>query len=404
MGTAIDPGGPTGGASTEQPRALGNAQPRGYAVTADERQGNGGQAEGLANFLGWFSIGLGVAQVTAPGTVARLIGVSDDDRTRTVMRTAGLREIAHGIGIFAAKPRPAGAVWSRVAGDVLDLALLGRSLSNEDNERDRTAAATAAVLGVTALDYYTAQRLSRTAAASKSTEEQKPGIFTKQSITVRRPVEEVYQFWHNFENLPRFMRHLVSVQVTGDRRSHWVAKAPAGMTVEWDAETTEDRPNELIAWRSLEGADVYNEGTVRFQPAPGKRGTEVRVELRYEPPGGKIGSKLAMLFRREPGQQVHDDLRAFKQVIETGDVVLSDATVFERPHPAQPPAELPLEIQGRGFAPAPGRSADAASTEATRGTSSESWRGPVSATEAGATEGTSSRASRRAEGGQDLRP
>src|SRR5215207_3908665 len=182
MGTAIDPGGQGGGAGTEQPRALGNAQPRGYAVTADERQGNGEQAEGLASFLGRFSIGLGVAQVTAPGTVARLIGVQDDDRTRTVMRTAGLREIAHGIGIFSAKPRPAGAVWSRVAGDVLDLALLGRSLSNQNNERNRTAAATAAVLGVTALDYYTAQQLSRSA------EEKKPGIFTKQSITVRRPV------------------------------------------------------------------------------------------------------------------------------------------------------------------------------------------------------------------------
>jgi hypothetical protein len=104
---------------------------------------------------------------------------------------------------------------------------------------------------------------------------------------------------------------------------------------------------------------------------------------------------------------VHDDLRVFKQVIETGDVVLSDASVFEGPHPAQPPAQLPSEIQGRGFASAPGRSAGAASTEAASGTSSESWKGPVSATEAGATEGTSSRASRgssRGAGGQDLRP
>jgi hypothetical protein len=175
------------------------------------------------------------------------------------------------------------------------------------------------------------------------------------------------------------------------------------MTVEWDAETTEDRPNELIAWRSLEGADVYNEGTVRFEPAPGGRGTEVHVELRYEPPGGRIGSKLAMLFRREPGQQVQDDLRAFKQVIETGDVVLSDATLFDRPHAAQPPEQLPDEIRGRAFEPAPGRSAGAASAEAARGTSSESWSGPVSAEKAGATEGTSSRASRRA-GGDELRP
>ncbi|WP_406696340.1 SRPBCC family protein [Singulisphaera sp. Ch08] len=100
------------------------------------------------------------------------------------------------------------------------------------------------------------------------------------SITINRPAEELYRFWRNFENLPRIMTHLESVQVTGDRRSHWKAKAPVGSTVEWDAEITEDRPNELIAWRSLEGADVENSGAVRFVPAPGGRGTEVHVEMR----------------------------------------------------------------------------------------------------------------------------
>jgi uncharacterized membrane protein len=106
--------------------------------------------------------------------------------------------------------------------------------------------------------------------------------------------------------------------------------------VEWDAETIEDRPNELIAWRSLPGSDVRNAGTVRFQPAPGGRGTEVRVMLEYHPPLGKLGSKVAMLFREEPGQQVYDDLRHFKQVMETGEIVLSDATKQRGPHPARP--------------------------------------------------------------------
>ena len=218
--------------------------------------------EGLANFLAMFSIGLGVAQVVAPGAVARLAGITDSGRTRTVMRVAGLREIGHGVGILTTKPQPAQAVWSRVVGDVLDLALLGTALRDEGNDRNRTAAATAAVLGITALDVLCAQQLTRTRrqAAGRQTR----GIYTKRSITVRRPVEEVYEFWRNFENLPRFMRHLESVTVTGERRSHWVAKAPAGNTVEWDAEMTEDRPNELIAWRSLENADVYNEGTVQF--------------------------------------------------------------------------------------------------------------------------------------------
>src|SRR5207237_3055072 len=123
---------------------------------------------------------------------------------------------------------------------------------------------------------------------------------------------EVYDFWRNFGNLPRFMDHLESVQVTGDRRSHWKAKAPAGTTVEWDAETTENRPNELIAWRSVEGADVTNAGVVRFVAAPGGRGTEIHVDLRYEPPAGKLGKLVAKLFGEEPSQQVEGDLRRFK--------------------------------------------------------------------------------------------
>ena len=161
----------------------------------------------------------------------------------------------------------------------------------------------------------------------------------KKAITVNRAPEEVYRFWHDFRNLPRFMRHLEDVQVTGSRRSHWKAKAPAGMTVEWDAVVVDDRPNELIAWRSLEGADVDNSGSVRFTPAPGGRGTEVRVELDYAPPGGAVGATIAKLFGEEPEQQVQDDLRRFKQVLETGEVVYSEATVHGRPHPARPPEE-----------------------------------------------------------------
>ena len=163
------------------------------------------------------------------------------------------------------------------------------------------------------------------------------GIRVRKSITVNRPADEVYDFWRNFENLPRFMDHLESVQVTGDRRSHWKAKAPAGTTVEWDAETTEDQPNELIAWRSVEGADVSNAGVVRFVQAPGGRGTEIHVDLRYEPPAGKLGALFAKLFGEEPGQQVEGDLRRFKQVLETGSITVSEATVHEKPHPARPP-------------------------------------------------------------------
>jgi uncharacterized membrane protein len=133
------------------------------------------------------------------------------------------------------------------------------------------------------------------------------------------------------------MNHLQSVQVTGERTSHWRTRAPAGTTVEWDAIVTDDRPNQLIAWRSTEHADVDNAGAVHFAPAPGGRGTEVRVEMRYNPPGGAIGAIVAKLFGEAPEQQVYDDLRALKQILETGEVVQSDASIHRFLHPAQPP-------------------------------------------------------------------
>ena len=189
---------------------------------------------------------------------------------------------------------------------------------------------------VTALDVMASKSLAKQPETSANEQMEKGIIRTKRSITVQRPVDEVYAFWHDFQNLPRFMRHLESVRMTGEGRSHWVAKAPAGKTVEWDAETTEDRKNEVIAWRSLPGSKVYNAGEVRFSSAPGDRGTELRVMLDYDPPFGKLGSKVAMLWREEPGQQIADDLRHFKQVMETGEIVLSDSTKRRGPHPAKP--------------------------------------------------------------------
>jgi uncharacterized membrane protein len=293
-----------------------------------------GPNEQLAGFLGWFSIGLGLSQVLAPRAMSRLVGIDDDTGNAALMRALGIRELTSGIGILS-QQHPTGWVWSRVAGDMMDLAMLGRAMSSSENSRGRTAFATAAVLGVTALDVLAGQQLKQSPNTAVFPKEG-PGIHVRKSITVGRSPEEVYSFWHDFENLPRFMRHLESVRVTGAGRSHWTAKAPAGQSVEWDAVTLEDVPNELIAWRSEGDSDVYNEGAVRFRPAPGNRGTEVHVELVYEPPGGIVTSKLAKLFREEPGQQVKDDLLHFKQVMEVGEVVLSDATLSKGPHPARP--------------------------------------------------------------------
>lgn len=295
-------------------------------------------ADGMANFLGWFSVGLGLAQVVAPGAMNRLIGVSEENRNDDFMRAVGLRELGSGVAILG-NARPEQAVWSRVAGDMMDLAVLGRIMSNRENDRSRTVGAALAVLGVTALDYYCARQLSRIDERAVAVAHE-PGIFTRRAITVNRPVAEVYAFWRDFERLPTFMMHLESVQEIGDGRSIWVAKAPAGRMVTWEAEIVDERADELIAWRSTENADVFNEGSVRFAPAPGGRGTEVRVDLRYEPPGGVLGSKLAMFWREEPGQQVQDDLRRFKQMIELGEITVSDATYRRGMHPAQPPVEV----------------------------------------------------------------
>jgi uncharacterized membrane protein len=150
------------------------------------------------------------------------------------------------------------------------------------------------------------------------------GVKVEKSVTINKSPEELYRFWRSFENLPRFMNHLESVKETGEGRSHWVAKAPAGKTVEWDAEIYNEKENELIAWRSLEGSDVDNAGSVRFEPAPGGRGTVVRVTLKYDPPGGIIGATIAKLFGEEPSQQIEEDLHRFKQVMETGETATTE--------------------------------------------------------------------------------
>jgi len=153
-------------------------------------------------------------------------------------------------------------------------------------------------------------------------------IHVEKSITIDKSPEELFQFWRDFENLPRFMGHLESVTCVSTNRSHWIAKGPAGRRVEWDAEVYNEKPNELIAWRSLDG-EVTNAGSVRFEPA-GERGTVVRVVLNYNTPGGKLSAFIAKLLGGEPGQMIEDDLRRLKQILETGEVASVEDQPSER--------------------------------------------------------------------------
>lgn len=147
------------------------------------------------------------------------------------------------------------------------------------------------------------------------------GIKVEERVTINRPVVEVYAFWRDFENLPRFMDHLESVTVLDENRSHWVAKGPAGSRIEWDAVIHNEIDDELIAWRSLPDAEVNNAGSVHFTPTADGRGTEVRVVLSYDPPAGRLGAVVAKLLGEEPSQQVADDLRRLKQVMDAGEVI-----------------------------------------------------------------------------------
>ncbi|HYT10677.1 MAG TPA: SRPBCC family protein [Mycobacteriales bacterium] len=224
----------------------------------------------------------------------------------------------------------------------------GTSQRSGRSNRRRMAAAAAAVLGITALGVLAAARLSRRVRLSRVP----PGdgaIRVESRVTVNRTLEEAYAFWRDLSRLASFMTHLESVSESaspdGDRRSHWTAGAPGGGTVEWDAVLVQDVVGELISWRSVEVAEVTNSGAVRFRTAPGGRGTEVLVELVYEPPAGPVGATVATLLGEEPQQQLVDDLRRFKQIIETGEVVRSEGSPegtragrLLRQRPAQPVA------------------------------------------------------------------
>lgn len=145
-------------------------------------------------------------------------------------------------------------------------------------------------------------------------------IRVEKTVTINRPAPELYSFWRNLENLPRFMLHIRSIVVQDDRHSHWMANAPLGQTVEWDAEIVSDDPDHLIAWASVDGSMIENSGFVRFQPATGDRGTEVKVVMEYQPPGGVLAATLAKLFGEEPEQQIGDELNRFKQLMEAGEI------------------------------------------------------------------------------------
>ena len=313
-------------------------------------KGNGhvqmdGDMARLARALGWFSLGLGFAQVAAPGKVAQLVGVDDDDQTIAVMRVLGVRGIASGLGILT-QPKPAPWLWARVGGDAMDLALLRRALASPRADHNRVAAATAAVAGIAAVDALCSTRLTAEAGVPDQTgaAPQSGEVHAKAAITVNAPLAEVYAFWEDFRNLPRFMGDFASVAVSSERSSRWSLTAPAGITLDWDVEIVDATANQRIAWQTAEGTTVNAAGEVRFRSAPGGRGTEVVFDATFNPPGGELGKKIASFFAEALGTKIGSDLRRFKQLVELGEIVHSDDSIIPGPNPAQPPATVPPRI------------------------------------------------------------
>lgn len=272
--------------------------PATYRRTKHERP------EHLSRGLGWFSIAVGLAQVLAPRAMSRLTGLPVP---RGLMMLCGLREVACGIGILT-QPNTLPWVNGRIAGDALDLAGIAAGFSMPGVDRRRLVLTGAAVAGITALDVYCAQDLAERGRASP--------LYVATSVIVERPAEELYRFWRDLENLPRIMPHLESVQVLGENYSHWIAHAPWGGRVEWDTELIDDVPGQRLAWRTVDGSEVFNAGSVRFTRIADGAYTEVTAEILYVPPAGAVGAAVARLFGKDEGQDMFADLGAFKRIME----------------------------------------------------------------------------------------
>jgi uncharacterized membrane protein len=280
------------------------------------------RADGLAKGLGWFSIGLGLAEMAAPQSVAQLVGIEDGARTRALIRGYGARELANGLAILSQPD--ARWLWARVAGDVVDLSTLASALQREDSDVRKVAFGLASVAGVMVADIVAARRLG--SGSQRSDKRKDNTVRVSKTFTISRSREDVYGFWRQLDNLPQFMTHLESVELLGNQRSRWVARGPGGFKVAWEAETIEDAPNRSISWRSLPGSNVENRGTVRFDRAPGNRGTELRVLLEYAPPGGRTADLLVKMIGQSPEQVIQEDLRRLKQLLESGEVATASAS------------------------------------------------------------------------------
>jgi uncharacterized membrane protein len=278
--------------------------------------------------------------------VARIIGLTGNDQDRTTMRLLGLREVASGMAILALV-NPIPGLWSRVAGDAMDLTLLGLAMRSPQTDRTRAVAATLGVVGIAATDLVSTFKLGASQAAQGAGQrDQTPRVAA--AVTVDAAIADVFALWDGFQGLPRFMQDAADVQLTGERQSHWTVTGPGNTSLEWDARITDRQQNQHITWHTEEGAPVTAHGSVRFREAPGNRGVQVLFEAEFDPPGAGVGDLIAAPLAKAMSAKLGSDLRRFKQLVELGEIVHSDDSIIPGPNPAQPVAEVPPGIRRLG--------------------------------------------------------
>jgi uncharacterized membrane protein len=300
-------------------RDVRRRQPRrrtGIASYVDERR--------TAQALGWLSVGLGLTALLAPRTVGNLTGIG----SRTgLLRAIGLRELAAGAGLLSARDATPW-LWSRVIGDTMDLMALGAAATKPAvGTRTRSLVSLGVVASITAADVAASVRQSRS--RSQGVRAGAAEEYLERSVIISKSPQECYDYWRKLTNAPNFMRRIESVTELDQSRSRWGAKI-AGKTVEWDSRISEDKPGERIAWHSDAGAPLTHAGVVSFERAPGDRGTIVRLVVHYEPPAGRAGLSVARLFGKMPASEIQQDLRRFKQILETGEIATTRGQPFGR--------------------------------------------------------------------------
>jgi len=268
-----------------------------------------------ARNLGILSLALGAGALLMPARLSRVSGLQP---YRRLLPLVGLRELTAGIGLLSSS-NPTPWLWSRVAGDAMDLAVILSSLLNPNNPRKTSAAVTAAVVAaITAIDTRESMRSSR--AGDSIRQSAAPDALVSASVIVSKSPQECYDFWRNPLNMTRISPMVESVTVLDERTSRWLIRSPLGHRIEWDSKVTAEVPGERISWRSVDGGGLYHAGVIRFERATGDRGTLVNTSMHFRVPAGAAGLGLAKLLGANPRSEVREDLRRFKQLLEAGEI------------------------------------------------------------------------------------